>query len=350
MVYLLTYIALIILSVTRFKRAYWFAIFGLFVFVAFRFEVGCDWSGYYNQYRVFGSYPFERLISDSEPVWVNILAFQYSLGIPYPWINVLCSIVFFVGVHMVARRQRNPLAYLTLLFPVLIMNMPITAIRQGLAIGLICGAFLAFVDRRLIRYVFLVLLAAGFHSSALIFLLLAPLIYGDVTKARLAIAGILAVPGVIVLLSTQAAETATVRYVVGDSEAAGAIFRILLLVLTGGGFLLFLRKQWKLMDPDLYRLVLIGSLMMVALPVTLLASSVIGDRLGYYLVPIQAIIFARLPYLHIPHLRRAVIVAPYIALLLMLGVWTTFSSHFRDCYLPYQTWIGGFPPATQFAY
>ena len=87
----------------------------------------------------------------------------------------------------------------------------------------------------------------------------------------------------------------------------------------------------------------------IANPTAMLpVSSVIGDRLGYYLLPIQAMIFARAPFLRTGLNRNFVILAPYLGFLLFFGVWTTLSHHFSACYLPYQTWLFGFPDFSRY--
>jgi hypothetical protein len=88
----------------------------------------------------------------------------------------------------------------------------------------------------------------------------------------------------------------------------------------------------------------IGALMMLAMPALVLVSSVIGDRLGYYLIPLEALIFARLPWLPLPSMRQVHGVAPYVALIVFFEVWTVLSRHFQQCYLPYGSWITGMPP------
>jgi EamA domain-containing membrane protein RarD len=88
---------------------------------------------------------------------------------------------------------------------------------------------------------------------------------------------------------------------------------------------------------------MIGALMMAAMFVLVPISSVIGDRLGYYLVPIQAMIFARIPFLPIRQNRAVYVALPYIGLLTVFVVWTSLSWHFQQCYLPYQTWLFGYP-------
>ena len=88
---------------------------------------------------------------------------------------------------------------------------------------------------------------------------------------------------------------------------------------------------------------MIGSLMMLGTFALLPVSGVIADRLAYYLIPIQALIFARIPYFHWQSDRTLHVVFPYALLLLMFAVWTYFSYHFQLCYVPYKTWLFGYP-------
>jgi uncharacterized membrane protein YdcZ (DUF606 family) len=269
--------------------------------------------------------------------------FQNWLGLPYPWINVFSSLIFFYGVHILARRQPDPMAFLVLLFPILIINMPMSGIAQGTAIGLMCIAFAAFIDRSMLRFIALTVLASLFHSSAIVFLVLSPLVSGSYSYRRVFMALLLAIPSGLILLSGGAAEVAISRYIDSGVDAAGAVFRVGLFVLTAIFFLLFFKRKWAAAFPDDFKLVMIGVLMMVAMFVLVPISSVIGDRLGYYLIPIQAMIFARIPFLPIRQNRAVYVALPYIALLTVFLVWTSLSRHFQICYLPYQTWLFGFP-------
>lgn len=316
---------------------------GLFLVSAFRYEVGCDWSGYYFQYLRAESWSWSEAIETREPVWWWILHQLRTFEIPYPWINVASSAIFFFGIHVLAKRQPDRLAFLILLFPILIINMPMSAIRQGAAIGIMCLAFAAFMDKRLLRFLAFTLLAATLHSSALIFLLLAPLVMGQYTKTRLAFAAMLSMPGVLLLLDSSIAELISDRYIENDRDAAGAAFRAGVLFISGLFFFVFLRIAWRRDFPEDYSLASVGSMLMLVMLALVPISSVIGDRFGYYLIPIQTMIFARLPYLSIEANRRFFIAAPYIGLILLFAVWTSISRHFQICYLPYQTWLFGYP-------
>jgi hypothetical protein len=327
----------------RRSKIYFLVLLGLFVFSAFRYRVGCDWTGYYSQYSTAENFDWSTAFEIREPLWWLILGLLNMFELPYPVANVLSSGIFFWGVHVFARRQPDPLGFLVLLFPILIINMPMSGIRQGAAIGLTCIAFASFIDRSRIRFAFWILIATGIHSSAIVFLLLLPLANGLYTRSNLILSALLAIPGLFFLASSDAAEMAASRYVGTEIDAHGAVFRTGFLAISSVFFFWVLRKKWLLTWPKDFALASIGSIGMI-LPLLLVPiSSVIGDRLGYYLIPIQTMIFARLPFL--PFRRNAELFSalPYIGLLLVFTVWSHFSWHFKECYIPYQTWIFGFP-------
>ncbi len=333
------------------RRQVYFAVLGaLFVFSAFRYRVGCDWSGYYYQYLAADNFDWSSITEIREPIWWAILGWIQDMDLTYPVANIASSAIFFLGVHVLARRQPDPLGFLVLLFPILIINMPMSGIRQGAAIGLLCIAFVAFIDRRPFWFALWVVLAAGFHDSALIFMLLLPVATGRYTRNRLLLAAVLAVPGAFFLATSEAAEVATSRYIGTGVEAFGAAFRVGFLGLSALYFFLYVRKKWLRTWPHDYSLASVGAIGMALAFLLMPVSTVIGDRFGYYLIPIQAMIFARLPFL--PFRANAAMhsALPYLALLLVFTVWTQLSWHFKQCYIPYQSWIFGFPGADPFGF
>lgn len=325
------------------KQLYLVVLAALFVFSAFRYQVGCDWSGYYYQYLRAAHLDWSSITDIREPIWWAIIGWFQDMGLPYPVTNVASSAIFFLGVHVLARRQPDPLGFLVLLFPILIINMPMSGIRQGAAIGLLCIAFVAFIDRRPLWFALWVVLATGIHSSALVFMLLLPVATGRYTPARLMLAATLAVPGAFFLATSDAAEVATSRYVSTGVDAFGAAFRVGILGLSALYFFSFVRKKWQGTWPQDYSLASIGAIAMALAFLLIPISTVIGDRFGYYLIPIQAMIFARLPFLPIRANAALHSALPYLGLLLVFTVWSQLSWHFKKCYIPYQSWLFGFP-------
>lgn len=319
---------------------YYTCLLGLFVFVGFRYKVGCDWAAYLLIFQEARHHeaPSGGAGSIEYAFWdANRLLHYFALE--YPYINVLSSAVFFLGLHALARRQPNPLSILILSFPILILNLAMSGIRQAIALGILCFAYNSFVDKRLVRYVLLVMLASTFHRSAMFLLVLTPFVRSEYSGQRMAFAGLLALPGVYYLVTSQVYEFYAKRYIgAGTVEAAGAAFRAGLLALTGIGFLWFLNAKWKAQSTRDYKLVKISSYMLAATFPVALYSSVAGDRFGYYLVPIQLIILARLPVLIQGKFSAPVAFAPYAIGALVLAIWISFSALFEKCYLPYQLW------------
>ena len=321
----------------------------LLLISAFRFEVGCDWSGYLNQFYVYGALSSIDILFINSPLWYNFFIFQNWAGLPYPWINVFSSLIFFYGIHALARRQPDPFSFLILLFPILIINMPMSGIRQAAAIGVMCIAFVAFTDRSIWRFLIFTLLAALFHSSALIFLLLTPIVTGRYSNRRIILSLLLTAPGAFLLLSGAAAEEAMGRYIDSGIVASGAIYRLSILLLTAILFWLSLKQKWLKTFPSDYKLVMIGSLLMAVIFALTMVSSVISDRFGYYLIPIQAVILARIPFLPIPKNRSIFSLVPYLGLLVVFIIYATMSSIFKECYIPYETWLFGLPEGADFS-
>lgn len=332
-------------------QLYWIVLIFLFVFSAFRFRVGCDWFGYYNNYAEGTTLDYADAIQKGEPLWWVIQVAFYRAGISFPWVNVLTSAIFFFGIHAFARRQPDRLGFLVLLFPVLIINMPMSGIRQGAAIGLFCLSMLAFIDQRPLRFVAWILLASTIHSSILVFLALTPLTLGEFSKTRLIMTGLLALPAIFLISQTDALVSSVERYGTTASsiglEAFGAVYRVTIVSLTGLYFLLMLQKSWARQFPKDFGLAIVGSLLMVSVILTLPVSSIVADRYAYYLIPIQVMIFARIPYLKLGHTRKLQAAVPYIGLLLVFAVWTRTSSLFYSCYVPYTSWLFGYPEGTR---
>lgn len=321
------------------KIYYYLIIFILFIFSAFRYKVGCDWVGYDNMYTHLSEIDWYYIISKSSILFWTVSKVMRDFNIPYPFINVITSLIFFLGIHVLARRQPNPLSFIVLLFPILILNMPMSAIRQAAAIGIMCIAFTSIMDRRPIAFIIWVLIATGFHSSAIIFLLLIPFSTGRYNNDRLIMSLLISIPALIAITFLDSAQTAKSIYIGTNLESYGAIFRLGILAFTGFYFFLFVKYKWRENFRYDYNIVSIGSLIMIFLPLLILLSSVIADRYSYYLIPIQAIVFSRIPYLPFKFNQNFHRFLPYLLLFIVLIVWTQLSWHFHKCYLPYDNWI-----------
>ncbi len=345
MTYYLVYASLLLCGLLSSGRPsnrvalYYLCLVGLFFFVGFRYKVGCDWDGYLNIFRATTRQTLANSLESGEPAFGAVNVFLHYCELEYPYVNVIASAGFFLGLNALARRQPDRLGFLILAFPILILNLAMSGIRQAIAVGLMCFAYNAFVDRRTVRYVLLVVFAAQFHHSAFIFLALAPFAWGAVSRAKIVLAALLALPGAYFLLTSGSFDVYSQRYMgAGTVVAAGAPFRTAFLALPGVIFLLFLARKWKGQSIKDYQLVSISSYMMLAIFPLSFYSSVIGDRFGYYLYPIQLVILARLPVLVTGPYSSTAAFAPYAAEALVLVIWIESSTLYQRCFEPYTVW------------
>ncbi len=66
------------------KLLYFVALIGLFIFAAFRYEVGCDWSGYFNNFLAQQYATFEDALQRRSPAFWGALDIVHALGLEYP--------------------------------------------------------------------------------------------------------------------------------------------------------------------------------------------------------------------------------------------------------------------------
>lgn len=313
----------------------------LFVFAAFRYEVGCDWVSYFRILDLhtdsINNYNKNYKIADiyHEPGFWVLNAFVANLGGSVIFINIATSAIFFLGLSSLAKRTPDPLFFLICSFPILILNMPMSAIRQAAAIGLLCFAFGAFIDQRPLRFMTFVILASMFHASAIIFIALFTFIGNLHGKKNYAIGLILSLPGVAVIVMSRTVDFYIERYSTNIAQASGAQMRTLLISLTGIVALIFLRRRWQRIFPNNYRLVMISSFIMICLFPLSFIDSIVADRIGYYFIPIQLIILTSAPFIL---KRNALPLYLFISLgyFIALLFWTQLSFLFELCFTPYQ--------------
>jgi hypothetical protein len=350
MIYLVLYVALI-LSVlmaagrspsTRALVGVW-ATF-LLVFVGLRRWVGCDFTSYMHIWKFIQFTDANEAIQVTEPGFAVLTLLLQYMELEYYTVNLVAAAVFMFGLKKFAHRHPNPLAIIALSFPILIIHLAMSGVRQAIAIGFIMLAIGAFLDRRRLAFLLFVLLAASFHYSALLFLPLLAAINRSPSLHGLALAYLVAV-GLISYAAPASVEVYQTRYLVADGAgpvATGGPVRALLVTVAGLLFFCLLRRPWQQKFPSDYNLTrFLAVFTMLLLPISAV-STVIGDRVAYYLMPTQLAIFARVPYLGLPpSLSRLVSVAPYLLLLGFLIAWLYASPLVEVCYLPYDNYLFG---------
>ena len=150
---------------------FWLTCLLLFLFAAFRRDVGADFHNYYNIFIEFGldSAPF-----DFEPLNMLIIDAINYIGLTVYFIFFIYSMITLFSVYYfvvkLSDNQEVSLAifFLTGMFYLSTLN----GIRQWSALALILIAIVKFIDRKLLTTFFVIILASLFHKSAIIMLFL----------------------------------------------------------------------------------------------------------------------------------------------------------------------------------
>lgn len=158
------------------------SLFLLFLFLSFRYDFGEDYMSYYDNFT-FMSYN-ERQNANVE-IGYNLLCLLFKplgfLGFMIFWSAIYCF-----SLYKTIIRYVSPSFYWLFIFSIIsnadLVFVGASAIRQTLAISVILLSLQYLENRKLTWYVILVLLASSFHQSAIIFVLLYPLMNLDINN------------------------------------------------------------------------------------------------------------------------------------------------------------------------
>lgn len=132
-----------------------------------RYRVGTDYMNYYGYYKnaEYIDTGFYMLSSIARCFGdVQVMFFIY---------NALTLLFIFLGLGNINKKYR-PLAYLCFLF--LFFTTSFNAMRQMLAVGIVFFSYKYAIDKKVVPFVILIVIAMLFHSTALFGLILYPLL------------------------------------------------------------------------------------------------------------------------------------------------------------------------------
>jgi EpsG family len=314
------------------RRIFWtFAFLAIVVLVGLRLEVGCDWDQYFYIYKASQS-SFSKAFSVIDPGYAFINWLAGRMGGGYHLANLISATLFTTGLVIFVKHQPLPVLALVVAIPYMTIVVAMGYTRQAIALGFLMAALTRLGHGRNIAYFLLILLGALFHKTVVVLL---PL--GLVSTARgLGLMnwfafGFAMWSGSILILDSY--ETLWTNYVDERMQSEGALIRVSMNVAAALVFL-YMRKFWdrRFKDGYLWQWIALASLAsLLMLPIATTAV----DRMALYFLPLQIIVFSRLPLLFPGKEARQnltrLIVLGYAA---VLFVWLNYAAH-SVCWVPY---------------
>ena len=325
------------LAYARPSRSMWWVLgIALTLVIGLRYQVGGDWTAYVRQIQEAGLAGFWSVILGREPGYqlLNWIAYVTDTGMWF--VNLFCAAIFTAGLFSFARSLREPLLALTIAMPYLVIIVSMGYTRQAAAIGLILLGLRYFQRNQLIRFLIMILLAALFHRTALMFAGYAVLAMMQ-RNIWAFLWMVVCVFGMYQLfLAEQQADL--LNSYVGTSYAQkseGGALRVAMTATAATVFLL-LGRRFKLPKPT-YLLWFWASLSTFPLFVLALSSPTAADRMALYLLPIQILTGSYFPSAFGVRAAGAMRILVVFFYALTLFVWLFFAGN-RNSWLPYQFW------------
>jgi hypothetical protein len=344
--YLSIYLIAVLLAFTAKSRQQGLVLAGIFsvflaLFAGTRIWVGCDYGGYLMRFQYIGPFPgWVELMSAGEAGFQGLSIFLKNNGFSYSALIFVCSGLYMFCLYRFSRLAQWPLALLALFFPILVIQLGMSGMRQALATGFLLLAVASFVDGRRLWVAGWILVASQFHTSAIIFLPLALMVGKQVSVARMVMALALLGPVVIFLLQDRL-EVYSARYIeqaYGENASSGAWFRYAVVVCCLAAF------RWryqavKAQFPQLFEVLRLFMFIGIALLPMGLVSTVAMHRMVFYVMPVAILAVLVAAATLRGTMRNALLGGVLFAFGAYLFVWFSYSRHARICYVPYNSWF-----------
>ncbi len=315
----------------------------LALFMGGRYRVGCDYLAYRARFEEL--YPASVGWLDGLRMGeggfhlINIMARDFGWG--FNGVLMMCAVIYAYCLVRFSRLAPRPLAIIATAFPILVLQLGMSGLRQAMATAFLMLAYVAFTERRQWVTALWVVVAYLFHESAIALLPMAMLARRRFSTKYLIASVILLAPVAGWFLGDRL-EVYNARYVdevYGESSSGGAWFRYAAAVLP---FVLlwWKRRRVEAAFPDLYPLLWLFMLITFALALAGVVSSVALHRLTFYILPVSLLAFlCVVESAFASNSRKLSWTLPFLMYGTYIVSWFVLSRHGTVCYIPYETWL-----------
>lgn len=275
---------------------HWAAIwFTLTIVIGYRDRVGADWYNYLRHFEEVRGSDFYELVFTSDPAYqlLNWISDEMDWGIF--GVNLVGGAIFAFGLIAFCSAQPLPWLALAIAVPYLVIVVAMGYTRQGIALGLEMLGLMRLQRGSVGGFVACLGLAATFHKSAVLVIPIAAL--ADSRNRYWTAAWVAATCAVLFyLLLASDAESLIATYVDNEVSSEGALQRLLMNAVPAA-ILLTWRSRFSFPSSEaaLWRSVAIISLLLLALFIVKPSASTALDRMAVYVMPLQVVVFSRLP-------------------------------------------------------
>ncbi|MFK8036077.1 MAG: EpsG family protein [Hyphomicrobiales bacterium] len=336
------------------KKSTFFLIASFFFlswFMGLRYFIGCDYHGYGVRFSQTKYATLGEILNRQELGFELLTYYSTIISDNYnTFLLIASSLLCFLYLKF-ASAHKEVRFIITLFFPILIIQLGMSGIRQAIAVGFVCLAYNAYIDIKKVKCAILIVCGGMFHTSAFLLLPIA-LSAGQRFKVSRVVMALLVLSIPAAWLLESRVDVYRDRYIdqiYGAQESGGAWIRWFLTFLPVPLFLFNKEKISEKYSKE-YNLLILAALLICVAPVLGIISSVALHRLLYYLMPLSILlIVGTLEIFREKSNGKLFWITPYFGYMVS---WFLTSRHATICYTPYQNvmfpntiepiWFNGF--------
>lgn len=277
-------------------QRFWVLGYGVVIalMIGFRWNVGGDWGWEHHFFKLLQYADFDYAWSIIDPFYGVLIWLLADTGYNVWTLNLATGIIFAAGLVKLCRNEPHPWLAVAISIPYLVMVVGMGYARQSAALGVFMYALVALRNQRVGHYIALVLLAATMHKTAVLLLPLA-ILGSRVNKivALLAVAPVFA--AAFLYLVNDHVDNLVQSYIVAKYSSSGTLIRLTMNLVAALTYFLF-RHRFQLTPIDRSILLTLSVVSILSIPLYwLIPSSTAVDRYALYCIPLQILVFGRLP-------------------------------------------------------
>lgn len=151
----------------------WILILVLTAFVGLRFNVGTDYGNYFSEYFHYTRLSWKQLMFSSDPgIKILYKAGSYILDLPFTMFIIAAAIFCVLYVTSIHKYTDNFILAVFLFFGTGTFLDSMNGIRQAIAMAIIFYGFRYIKNKQFWKYLFTIVIASLFHSTAILMLIL----------------------------------------------------------------------------------------------------------------------------------------------------------------------------------
>jgi len=257
----------------------------LLLFMGLRDQTGPDWDGYIHIYNVVNS----NLEARTEYLFAYLVVLSDTLGFYIYGVNCVCTLIFLIGIFAYANCTARPWLAIAVVMPYLCFVIGMSGIRQAAAIGVVYIALANWSRLSIIVKLLFIAVATGFHTSAVVFVVL--VLFDDRKRLwlKLLFTGLFIAYLIRSDVTTDAIDDYNNRYLIENITSFGAVQHVALSAFPASLYFILRKRIEKAGWSN--SLVTIGAIASIgALPLTAISSTGV-DRLILYFSYIQMWIY-----------------------------------------------------------